>query len=77
MAFSSVEAEYMEVSQAASEAIWMRNILVVLFGSQMDLIVIQCDNQSFIKSRLILCFMIGPSTYISSTIILDIVCKEA
>jgi hypothetical protein len=39
----------MEASQAACEAIWMRKILVGLFGSHLDLIVIYCDNQSCIK----------------------------
>ena len=49
VALSSVEAEYMAASKAACEAIWMRKILVGLFGSQMDLIVMHCDNQSCIK----------------------------
>ena len=49
MALSSVEVEYMAASQAACEAIWMRNILVGLFGSKMELTVIHCDNQSCIK----------------------------
>ena len=49
MALSSAEAEYMAASQAACEAIWMRKILVGLFGSQMDSTVIHCDNQSCIK----------------------------
>ena len=39
----------MAASQAACEAIWMRKILVGLFGSQMDPTVIHCDNQIFIK----------------------------
>ena len=39
----------MAASQAACEAIWMRKILVGLFGSHMDPIVIHCDNQIFIK----------------------------
>jgi hypothetical protein len=39
----------MAVSQVACEAIWMRNILVGLFGSHIDLTVIHCDNQSCIK----------------------------
>ena len=34
---------------AASEAIWMRKILVGLFGSHLDPTVIYCDNQSCIK----------------------------
>jgi hypothetical protein len=44
VALSSEEGEYMEVSQVAFEAIWMRKILVGLFGSHLDPIVIHCDN---------------------------------
>ena len=44
VALSSMEVEYMVASQATCEAIWMRKILVGLFGSQMDLTVIHCDN---------------------------------
>ena len=39
----------MAASQAACEAIWMRKILVGLFGQRMDPTVIYCDNQSCIK----------------------------
>eukprot|EP00253_Pinus_taeda_P025123 PITA_25123 len=49
VALSSVEAEYMVASLAACEAIWMRKILVGLFGSHLEPIVIYCDNQSCIK----------------------------
>jgi hypothetical protein len=49
VALSSVEEEYMVVSQATCEAIWMRKILVGLFGSHLYLTVIHCDNQSCIK----------------------------
>jgi hypothetical protein len=49
VALSSTEAEYMAASQAACEAIWMRKILVGLFGSHLDPIVIYFDNQSCIK----------------------------
>ena len=49
MALSSVEEEYMATSQAACEALWMRKILVGLFGSHLDPTVIHCDNQSCIK----------------------------
>ena len=49
VALSFVEAEYMEASQDACEAIWMRKILVGLFGSHLHLTVIYCDNQSCIK----------------------------
>ena len=44
LALSSAEAEYMEISQAACEAIWMRKIMVGLFGSQMDPKMIHCDS---------------------------------
>eukprot|EP00253_Pinus_taeda_P031373 PITA_31373 len=49
VALSSAEAEYMAASQATCEAIWMRKILVGLFGQRMDPTVIYCDNQSCIK----------------------------
>eukprot|EP00253_Pinus_taeda_P012097 PITA_12097 len=49
VALSSAEAEYMVVSQAACEAIWMWKILVGLFDQMMDPTVIYCDNQSCIK----------------------------
>jgi hypothetical protein len=39
----------MEVIQVACEYIWMRKILVGLFGSHLDLTVNHCDNQSCIK----------------------------
>jgi hypothetical protein len=44
MALSSEEAEYMAASQATCEAIWMRKILVCLFGSHLDPRMIHCDN---------------------------------
>ena len=49
VALSSVEAKYMVASLAACEAIWMRKILVGLFGSYLEPTVIYCDNQSCIK----------------------------
>jgi hypothetical protein len=49
VALSSVEEEYMEAIQSTCEAIWMRKILVGLFGSHLDPTVIHCDNQSCIK----------------------------
>ena len=44
VALNSAEAEYMALSQEACEAIWMRKILVGLFGQQIDPTVIYCDN---------------------------------
>ena len=37
MALSLVEAKYMGASLAAYEAIWMRKILIGLFGSNIDI----------------------------------------
>ena len=56
MALSSVEVEYMAASLTACEAIWMRKILVGLFGSHLDPTVIYCDNQSCIKISVNLVF---------------------
>eukprot|EP00253_Pinus_taeda_P020111 PITA_20111 len=49
VALSSTEANYMAASLAACEAIWMRKILVRLFGSHLDPTMIYCDNQTCIK----------------------------
>eukprot|EP00253_Pinus_taeda_P021894 PITA_21894 len=49
VALSSAEAEYMAASLAACDAIWMRKILVGLFGSHLEPTMIYCDNQSCIK----------------------------
>ena len=46
---SSVEAEYMAASQVVCRAIWMRKILVGLFGQRMDPTMIYCDNLSCIN----------------------------
>jgi hypothetical protein len=56
MALSSMEAQYMAAIQATCEAIWMRKILVGLFGSHLDPTVIYCDNQSCIKLSINLVF---------------------
>jgi len=50
--------------QEACEAIWMRKIIVVLFGRKMDPTMINCDNQSCIKLFENLFFLIGPSILI-------------
>ena len=44
VALSLAEAEYMAASLDTCEAIWMRKILVELFGSHLDPTVIYCDN---------------------------------
>jgi hypothetical protein len=49
MALSSPEAKYMAANQASCEAIWLRKLLVGIFGVQMRPTMIYCDNQSCIK----------------------------
>eukprot|EP00253_Pinus_taeda_P017953 PITA_17953 len=49
VSLSSAKVEYIVASQVAYEAIWIRKILVGLFGQQMDPTKIYCDNQTCIK----------------------------
>ena len=49
VALSSAKAEYMVASQASCEAIWLRKLLVGLFGRELRSTTIYCDNQSCIK----------------------------
>jgi hypothetical protein len=44
VALSSIEAEYMEASQASCEAICFHKLLFGLFGHELRPIVIHCDN---------------------------------
>jgi hypothetical protein len=49
VALSSTKAEYMAASLAASEALWLRKLLLGLFGQELEATMIHCDNQSCIK----------------------------
>ena len=49
IALSLSEAEYMAVSKVSCEGIWLRKMLVGLFGQSLRLTMIYCDNQSCIK----------------------------
>jgi hypothetical protein len=49
VALSTVEAEYIALCVAVCEAVWLCNILVDLFGHEMDSTVIHYDNQSCVK----------------------------
>jgi hypothetical protein len=49
MALSFVEAEYMVANHASCEALWLRKLLVGLFGVQLRPTMIYCDNQSCVK----------------------------
>jgi hypothetical protein len=49
VALSTAEAEYIALSVAVREAVWLRKLLTDLFDHEMDPIIIHCDNQSCVK----------------------------
>ena len=49
VALSFSEAEYMAVSQASCEAIWLHKLLYGLFDQELRPTIIHCDNQNCIK----------------------------
>ena len=49
MALSTVEAEYVVVSDANKEPICIHKLLAGLFGDVLETTVIQCDNQCCVK----------------------------
>jgi hypothetical protein len=49
VALSTVEDEYIAVCMVVREAVWLRKLLVGLFGKMLDPTVIHCDNQSCVK----------------------------
>jgi hypothetical protein len=46
---SSTEVEYMAMSKASCETIWLVKLLIGLFGQELEPTMIYCDNQSCIK----------------------------
>jgi hypothetical protein len=49
VALSTTEAEYIALSVAVREAVWLHKILTDLFDHEMDLTTIHCDNQSCVN----------------------------
>jgi hypothetical protein len=49
LALSTAEAEYIALSVAVCEAVWLRKLLTDLFDHEMDPTIIHCDNQSCVK----------------------------
>jgi hypothetical protein len=44
MVLSTAKTEYIALSVAVREAVWLHNLLAYLFGHMLDSIVIHCDN---------------------------------
>jgi hypothetical protein len=49
VALSTTEAEYIALSVAVCEAVWLHKLLADLFGHVLDSTIIHCDNQSCVK----------------------------
>jgi hypothetical protein len=49
VALSTTEVEYIALSGAVHEAVWLRKLLTNLFDHEMDSTIIHCDNQSCVK----------------------------
>jgi hypothetical protein len=49
VALSTAEAEYIALSVAVREAVWLHKLLTDLFDHEMDPTTIHCDNQSCVK----------------------------
>ena len=49
VALSSVEVKYIVACMVAWEVVWLRKLLIGLFGHMSQLIVIRCDDQNSVK----------------------------
>jgi hypothetical protein len=49
VALSTAEAEYIALSVAVREVVWLHKILTNLFDHEMDPTTIHCDNQTYVK----------------------------
>jgi hypothetical protein len=49
VALSTAKAEYIALSVAVCEAVWIRKLLTDLFDHEMDPTIIHYDNQSYVK----------------------------
>jgi hypothetical protein len=49
VALSTAEAEYIALSVAVHEAVWLRKLLTDLFDHEMDPTTVHCDSQSCVK----------------------------
>ena len=49
IAQSTTEDDYIAANDATREALWLRKLISRLFGNRLEMTVINCDNQSYIK----------------------------
>jgi hypothetical protein len=49
VALSTAEVEYIALSMAVREAVWLHKLLTYLFDHDMDPTIIHCGNQSYVK----------------------------
>jgi hypothetical protein len=51
ISLSTTKAEYIAISSASCEAIWLQKLLTGMFDLDMEATVIICDKQSFINIK--------------------------
>ena len=49
MALSTIEVEYIALSVAVREVVWLHKLMTYLFDHEMDPTIIHCNNQSCVK----------------------------
>ena len=49
IAQSTIEVEFIAVSDAYKEGVWLKTLISDLFEGKLDSMIIHCDNQSCIK----------------------------
>jgi hypothetical protein len=49
MALNTAEAEYIAVSVASREVVWLQKLLAGIFDLELEATLIHCDNQSCVK----------------------------
>ena len=49
LVLSSAEAECIATSATSKESIWLHKLLVDFYGHELDVTMIFCDNQSYVK----------------------------
>ncbi|GJX41365.1 hypothetical protein Tco_0256355 [Tanacetum coccineum] len=58
VALSTTEAEYMALTEAVKEAIWLRGLLKEL-GVELNTVAVNCDNQEVLKAKTVKVLKVG------------------